>query len=241
MGKCGWADDEETLSSKTRRSHLYITANEAIMKLPIRLFLFRASAARRAIRTAACCLLLIAPFSMAQTPDVVLEFVPSQTTIAFTLGDTLHTVHGAFALKSGEIKYNPASGEVSGEIVADAASGHSGNGMRDRKMHKDILESARFPDISFRPDRVEGKAGMQGTSTIQIHGIFSIHGSDHEMTMPVQVEMAPDHWIATTHFVVPYAKWGLKNPSTLILRVSESVEIDVRASGKISEAPKTQP
>ena len=168
----------------------------------------------------------------AQTTGVVLEFVPAKTTVTFTLGDTLHTVHGAFELKRGRVNYKPSIGEVSGEVVVDATSGHSGNGMRDKKMHKEILESAKYPDIVFRPDRVEGKVLPEGTSTVQVHGIFSIHGSDHEMTVPVQVEMAPDHWTATAHFVVPYTKWGIKNPSTFILRVSESVEIDVHASGQ---------
>jgi hypothetical protein len=77
-----------------------------------------------------------------------------------------------------------------------------------------------------------------GTSTLQVHGIFSIHGSDHELTVPVRVEIFPDHWIADTHFTVPYVKWGIKNPSTFVLRVSESVEIDVHAAGANSAAMK---
>ncbi len=171
--------------------------------------------------------------SIAQTTPSVLEFDPSQTTVSFTLGDVLHTVHGGFALKRGNVSYNSDSGDISGEIVVDATSGHSGNNLRDKKMHKDVLESAKYPEMIFRPDRAEGKVGMLGTSTVKVHGTFTVHGSDHEMTLPIQVEMAADHWTATTHFVIPYEKWGMKNPSTFILRVSESVEIDVHASGKI--------
>jgi len=182
-------------------------------------------------------LILAAIGSLAQTAEVTLEFVPARTTVGFTLGDTLHTVHGGFDLKRGRVNYNPSSGDVSGEIVLDATSGHSGNGMRDKKMHKEILESEKYPDIVFRPDRVEGKVLPEGASTVQVHGIFSIHGSDHEMTVPVQVEMAPDHRTTTAHFVVPYTKWGIKNPSTFILRVSESVEIDVHASGQNPKPP----
>jgi len=167
----------------------------------------------------------------AQTTGVVLDFVPAKTTVTFTLGDTLHTVHGAFELKRGRLNYNPSTGDMSGEVVLDATSGHTGNGMRDKKMHKEILESAKYPEIVFHPDRVEGKVLPEGASTVQVHGVFSIHGADHEMTLPVQVEMAPDHWATTAHFVVPYTKWGIKNPSTFLLRVSGSVEIDVHASG----------
>jgi len=91
--------------------------------------------------------------------------------------------------------------------------------------------SARYPEIAFRPDRVEGKVASIGTSNLQVHGTFSIHGADHELTLPVRVQTFADHWIADTHFTVPYVKWGVKNPSTFLLRVSESVEIDVHATG----------
>jgi len=167
----------------------------------------------------------------AQSQELRLQFDPSKTTIAFTLGDILHTVHGSFQLKRGDVEYKIAAKSVSGNLIVDATSGQSGNRSRDRKMHKEILESARFPEINFHPDRVEGNVGPLGTSTIQVHGMFSIHGSDHELTMPVRVEVFPDHWTADTHFTVPYVKWGIKNPSTFVLRVSESVEIDVHASG----------
>jgi polyisoprenoid-binding protein YceI len=167
----------------------------------------------------------------AQSQELRLQFDPSKTTIAFTLGDILHTIHGSFQLKSGDVQYKITAKSVSGNLIVDATSGQSGNRSRDRKMHKEILESARFPEINFRPDRVEGNVGPLGTSTIQVYGMFSIHGSDHELTMPVRVEVFPDHWTADTHFTVPYVKWGIKNPSTFVLRVSESVEIDVHASG----------
>lgn len=166
-----------------------------------------------------------------QSQELQLHFDPSKTTIGFTLGDVLHTVHGSFQLKNGEVQYKSAGKLVSGSLIVDATSGQSGNRSRDRKMHKEILESARFPEISFHPDRVEGNVASMGSSTVQVHGIFSVHGADHELTMPVRVEIFPDHWTADTHFTIPYVKWGIKNPSTFVLRVSESVEIDVHASG----------
>jgi hypothetical protein len=45
--------------------------------------------------------------------------------------------------------------------------------------------------------------------------------------------MSADHWGATVHFELPYEKWGIKNPSTLFLRVSNMVEIEIAASGSI--------
>jgi polyisoprenoid-binding protein YceI len=167
----------------------------------------------------------------AQPQELRFQSDPSKTTIAFTLGDILHTVHGSFKLKQGDVEYNLATRSVHGDLIVDATSGQSGNRSRDRKMHKEILESARYPQIVFRPDRVDGAVAPMGSSTVKVHGIFSIHGADHELTMPVRIEVFPDHWVADTHFTIPYVKWGIKNPSTFVLRVSESVEIDVHATG----------
>lgn len=169
--------------------------------------------------------------AFAQQQELHLTLRPANTAVNFTLGDVLHTVHGSFRLKEGNIDYKFGSPAVEGKIVIDATSGQSGNHSRDRKMHQEILESARYPEIAFRPDRAEGAVTQSGTSTVQVHGIFSIHGADHEITLPVRVEIFPDHWIADTHFTVPYVKWGIKNPSTFLLRVSESVEIDIHATG----------
>ncbi|HKW17714.1 MAG TPA: YceI family protein [Terriglobales bacterium] len=169
--------------------------------------------------------------AFAQPQELRLEFTPANTAVNFTLGDILHTVHGSFKLKQGEINYSFGSEAVHGQLVIDATSGESGNHSRDRKMHKEILESSQYPEIIFRPDHVQGAVAASGTSTVQVHGMFAIHGADHELTMPVRVEVFPDHWISDTHFSIPYVKWGIKNPSTLFLRVSESVEIDIHATG----------
>jgi polyisoprenoid-binding protein YceI len=172
---------------------------------------------------------------LAQSPprEVEISFVPDKTLVNFTLGDVLHTVHGSFDVKRGAVHFDPATNKVSGEILVDATSGHSGSDMRDKKMHKEVLESGHFPEIVFRPDRVEGQVATGGSSTIQVHGMFTIHGAEHEISIPVVVEMAPGKWTATSHFVVPYVSWGMKNPSTFVLRVNQSVDIDVRASGEI--------
>jgi polyisoprenoid-binding protein YceI len=170
-----------------------------------------------------------------------LDLDPSQTSVNFTLGDVLHTVHGSFHLKQGTLQFDPSSGRLSGEIVVDAKSGESGNGMRDRKMHKEILESARYPEIAFQPDRINGTVAPQGQSSVMVHGIFSIHGVDREITVPTKVEMARDRWNAAVHFTIPYVKWGMKNPSTLFLRVNDSVEIDLVAAGSVVKRTSVNP
>jgi polyisoprenoid-binding protein YceI len=164
----------------------------------------------------------------------VLEFDPAQTKVEFTLSDVLHTVQGTFKLKQGGIRIDTASGAVSGEIVVDATSGDSGSAARDRRMHANILESSRYSEIVFRPDKLEGAVHTQGAASVKMHGMFRIHGGDHEITLPVEVEAAHGQYIATLHFVVPYVEWGMKNPSTFILRVSDKVNITVRTVAKVA-------
>src|SRR5947208_3572377 len=94
--------------------------------------------------------------AFAQPQELRFAFTPANTNIAFTLGDVLHTVHGSFKLKQGDVEYNLRASTVRGVLAVDATSGQSGNRSRDRKMHREILESAQYPEITFRPDRVEG-------------------------------------------------------------------------------------
>jgi polyisoprenoid-binding protein YceI len=182
---------------------------------------------------------LFFPLSFAAAQPTTLELDPAKTSIQFTLDASLHTVHGSFQATQGKLQLDRASGTLSGAIVVDARSGRTGNGLRDRKMHKDIIESEQYPEISFRPDRVTGTLVPQGKSMVKVHGTFNLHGVDRQIEVPAEVEMAGSSWTAKVRFTIPYAKWGMRNPSTLFLRVSDSVEIDFAAAGNIESAGGT--
>src|SRR5580693_506574 len=185
-------------------------------------------------------LALAAANALPQTPqpevhtnpgDLTLNLDPAQSKLTWTLGSTLHTVHGKFNLKSGVLKFDPVSGRASGEFVAYATSGESGNDGRDKKMHNEILESARFPDIIFRPSRIDGKVSQAGTCDVQLQGKFLLHGSEHEITVPVHAELTANHWKGSAKFSVPYIAWGLKSPNTFLLKADPAVEIELELSG----------
>jgi polyisoprenoid-binding protein YceI len=167
---------------------------------------------------------------------VTVTAAPLDTKVEFSLGATLHTVHGTFSLKRCELRFNPAAGEVSGEIVIDATSGASGNGARDRRMHKDVLESARYPEIVFRPDRIEGKLAAAGSSHLTLYGMLSMHGAERELAIPLDMKPEGERYAVTAKFPVNYKGWGMKNPSSLFLRVSDTVEITVRTTVRMIPA-----
>ena len=171
-------------------------------------------------------------FSVAQDSNYQLD--PAQSSVKFTLGDVLHTVHGTFKLKSGNLVFDSKTGEAGGQIVVDAQSGQSGNRTRDGKMQKEILESARYPEIIFLPKHVTGNLPAQGGSTLQVQGVFRIHGSDHDMTLSLPVQADGSRATATTTFEVPYEAWGMKNPSTFLLKVENKVAISISAAGTVA-------
>jgi hypothetical protein len=56
---------------------------------------------------------------------------------------------------------------------------------------------------------------------------LAIHGKQHEITAAVEAQAVADRYDATASFEVPYVDWGMKNPSTFILRVNEVVTVTV--------------
>ena len=179
------------------------------------------------------CLLLLP--SMVGAQQITVNLDPAQTKIQWTLGATMHTVHGTFKLKSGSVTFDPQSGAASGEIIVDATSGESGNHSRDTKMHKEVLESQRYPEIIFSPTHVMGKVADQGTSNLQVQGVFHIHGANHDLTLSLPVERSGDTVKASTSFVVPYQDWGMKDPSTFFLKVEKTVSLSISSVGRISQ------
>ncbi len=171
--------------------------------------------------------------------EIILGIDPVQSKVHWTLESTVHTVHGSFAFKKGNLQVDTSTGKASGEIIVDATSGNSGNDGRDKKMHKEVLESGKYAEVIFRPDHVEGKITPQGISNVQVHGLFVLHGSEHELTVPVQAEFAGDHWTGTAKFNVPFIDWGLKNPGNFFLRVNHSVEIELELKGSLQSPTGT--
>jgi hypothetical protein len=73
---------------------------------------------------------------------------------------------------------------------------------------------------------------------VQIEGTFRLHGSDHDLILTFPIQITDKQLSASTHFEVPYEAWGLKNPSTLFLRVNNKVQIDIITVGTLETQPR---
>ncbi|MGC2267054.1 MAG: YceI family protein, partial [Candidatus Acidiferrales bacterium] len=135
----------------------------------------------------------------------------------------------------GEIHFDPATGKATGRIVVDATTGDSGNKSRDKKMHQEILESQKYPEITFTPQKITGTFNPQAASQLALDGIFQLKGQEHPLTATVAV--APPEGPAlhsTVTFTIPYIKWGLKDPSTWLLKASDTVTVEIQSTAELT-------
>jgi polyisoprenoid-binding protein YceI len=176
--------------------------------------------------------LCLATVAIAQQQTLTIN--PGASSIAFGLTGTGHEVHGSFHVSSGSIQFDRSAPKMSGSIVVSATSGDSGDKGRDKNMDQKVLETDRYADITFQPQSYTGSIASTGDSTIQVSGIFSLHGTPHDLTVPMQVHIDGQNLTAKGSFVVPYVQWGLKDPSVFILKVAKEVHIDLNLSGTIS-------
>jgi polyisoprenoid-binding protein YceI len=160
---------------------------------------------------------------------------PDASEVRMTLNTTHEVVHSAFHIQSGSIEFDRSAPKMSGSVVVLAGSGKTGNGSRDKRMNKEILQVEKYTTVSFEPKSYAGAIAPSGDSTIQVTGIFTLLGTPHEITIPMPVHLEGATATAKAHFPVPYVQWGVKNPSFLIWKADNDVTIDLSLTGQLSK------
>ncbi len=159
---------------------------------------------------------------------------PEQSQVAFSLGGNTHHVQGTFHVQSGSIDFDPSAQKISGSVIVAAASGNSSEPSRDKKMNTDVLDTAHFAEVTFAPSSYQGTIAPSGDFTIQVSGVFTLHGTPHDITVPMQIHIDGANLTTKGHFTVPYVKWGLKDPSIFVLKVAKEVDIDLTLNGRLN-------
>ena len=166
---------------------------------------------------------ILAPAALAQHQTFAVN--PDASEVKMTLKTTHELVNGAFHIQSGSVEFDRSAPKMSGSVVVLAGSGKTGNGSRDKKMNKEILQVEQHATVSFEPKSYAGVIAPSGDSTIQVTGIFTLLGTPHEITIPMLVHLEGTTATAKAHFVVPYIQWGLKDPSFLFWKADKDVAI----------------
>jgi polyisoprenoid-binding protein YceI len=180
-------------------------------------------------------LLLVIPFGgAAPAAEQNLTLDPAATRIGFELGATLHSADGSVKLEQGAIRFDPDSGAASGEIVVDATSATTDLGSRDRNMHAEVLESARFPKIVFRPERLDVKRRDAASADVELYGALDMHGQQHPLSVPAKLAARDGRLVVDARFEVAYVDWGMRDYSNFVLRVDRHVTMTVHAEGALA-------
>jgi hypothetical protein len=176
--------------------------------------------------------LTFAPAALAQ--HQTFDVNPDASQVKMKLNTTHEVVDGTFHVQSGAIEFDSSATKISGTVVVAAGSGKTGNDSRDKKMNKDILKVGQYTTVSFAPKTYKGTIAASGDSTIQVSGVFTLLGTAHDLTIPMQIHIDGLKATARGQFVVPYVQWGLKNPSFMFWKAENDVAIDLNLIGQVS-------
>jgi YceI-like domain len=174
----------------------------------------------------------LAPAALAQHQTFAVN--PDASEVKMKLNTTHEVVNGTFHIQSGSINFDRTASHISGIVIVAAGSGKTGNDSRDKKMNKDILKVAQFATVSFAPKAYNGTIAASGDSTIQVSGVFTLLGTAHDLTIPMQIHLDGSKATAKGQFNVPYVPWGLKNPSFMIWKADNDVAMDFNLVGQVS-------
>jgi YceI-like domain len=174
----------------------------------------------------------LAPAALAQHQTFAVN--PDASEVKMKLNTTHEVVNGTFHIQSGSINFDRTASHISGIVIVAAGSGKTGNDSRDKKMNKDILKVDQFATVSFAPKAYNGTIAASGDSTIQVSGVFTLLGTAHDLTIPMQIHLDGSKATAKGQFNVPYVQWGLKNPSFMIWKADNDVAMDLNLVGQVS-------
>jgi polyisoprenoid-binding protein YceI len=140
---------------------------------------------------------------------------------------------------SGEVQLDEQEiGRSSVSVTVDATALRvSGEGeppedvpkVQERMVGAELLDVVRFPQVSFRSTRVEGRETAPGHRELKLTGELTVHGVARTISVPVVVETAGERLTATGKLVVRHRDHGLTPVSVAgVVKVKDEIAIDFR-------------
>ena len=123
-------------------------------------------------------------------------------------------------------------------IEVDLASLDTGLPLRNQHMRENHLETSRHPKAVFRGGRLSGfpERALAPGKTLKgiVRGVFSLHGIDRTMEVPVEVTRQSDDGIERLRikaaFAVKLAAHGIARPQFLVLKLDDTQRVTVELS-----------
>jgi polyisoprenoid-binding protein YceI len=132
---------------------------------------------------------------------------------------------GDLSRSSVTVAFQAASLKVTGagEPAADVPK------VQETMQGPKVLESARFPEIAFRSQKVSGRGA--GTAwELQVTGDLTVHGVTRSVTLPMKVEIVGDVLTATGRTTLRHDWFGLQPVSAGggTVKVKNELGVDLR-------------
>lgn len=168
------------------------------------------------------------------------------------------TVHAGRAglFKFAGHEHEIAAGKFNGEVVADPADiGRSSVSLvfdagslkvlaegeppedapkvQTRMLGADVLDAVRFPEISFRSLKVEGRQESEGIYNVRVTGGLGVRGRTQELTLPLRVEIAADTLTAMGQAVIRQSGFGITPVSVGgVVKVKDELAVEYKIVAK---------
>jgi len=156
---------------------------------------------------------------------VHLETLPGKGVAGFDGTSTLHDFRGWTKSVSGWIDYEPGRIDATAKavFVVDARTLDTGDKDRDRAMHDEHLESARYPEMKFTLS--EFRSGEDGSCTIR--GTLEIHGRSRSVEMAGSYLVRADGLLHVKGQVrAKMSDFGITPPSkVLVIRTADEIKV----------------
>ena len=176
-------------------------------------------------------LLLVASSALAEQ-QLILD--PESARVDFHFRATLHDVNGSLEVSSGSLRFDSETGAASGRFVLDARSATTDNPRRDAKMHAELLDSERHPEIVFVARHVEVEERTPTSVQLTLSGELELYGATRAIAIPASVAIDGERVDIDAQFVIDYTEWGVPNVGNFVMRIADLVSIRVQARGRLA-------
>lgn len=161
---------------------------------------------------------------MAQAADLQVD--AQNSSITFLSKTTTHDFRGKAGKLSGQLVLNADHTSASGRVDVDVLGISTGDNTRDANMYK-MFAAALFPAIVLDVNKVDIVPAADGTEAKAVlHGVLTMHGIHHDVTIPAHVTLDHGRNICAGSFSVSLKAFDLHAPSFLFIKVADPVQVD---------------
>lgn len=160
-------------------------------------------------------------------PGETFALDPAHSAVRFHVTHKLHEVDGRATEMEGKAVV-AADGRILAMVRVPVARLDTAEGNRDANLRA-VMESGKYPFVVFKGVGAPLKPAAAGKPiSLELAGELELHGVKHPMTVPVELELAPDgsaHVRGTFH--VSLDAYGVERPALLFVKIDDDCRVDL--------------